>query len=101
MWLASIRKPPPLIHTLIRLLVYSRRTHKQTGEDYKEFRIGETCTVFGTVKMSVAYRTKMTISPTQTGRDAKIMLKSDHFLNEHMHGDKPNRNYYNTRNKLV
>lgn len=70
---------------------------RNPGEDYKQFRIGQTCTVFGTVNMSVAYRTKMTISPTQTGRDAKIMLKSDHFLNE-IH-DKPNRNYYNTRNK--
>jgi hypothetical protein len=32
--------------------------------------------------MAVAYRTKMTISPTQTGRDNAIMLKSDHFLKD-------------------
>lgn len=32
--------------------------------------------------MAVAYRTKMTISPTQTGRDTAIMLKSDHFLKD-------------------
>lgn len=32
--------------------------------------------------MAVAYRTKMTISPTQTGRDNTIMLKSDHFLKD-------------------
>ena len=32
--------------------------------------------------MAVAYRTKMTISPTQNGRDNAIMLKSDHFLKD-------------------
>jgi autophagy-related protein 13 len=32
--------------------------------------------------MAVAYRTKMTISPTQTGRENAIMLKSDHFLKD-------------------
>ena len=32
--------------------------------------------------MAVAYRTKMTISPTPTGRDNTIMLKSDHFLKD-------------------
>lgn len=76
-------------------------TH-QPGEDYKQFRIGQTSTVFGTVNMAVAYRTKMTISPTQTSRDAssKIMLKSDHFLHDHHHhiSPKPNR-YYIARNK--
>lgn len=69
------------------------------GEDYKQFRIGQTCTVFGTVNMSVAYRTKMTISPTQTTRGdatSKIMLKSDHFL--HDISPKQNR-YYIARNK--
>uniref|UniRef100_A0A1B0CL18 Uncharacterized protein n=1 Tax=Lutzomyia longipalpis TaxID=7200 RepID=A0A1B0CL18_LUTLO len=34
------------------------------------------------LSMEVAYRTKMTISPTQTGRDNTIMLKSDHFLKD-------------------
>lgn len=32
--------------------------------------------------MAVAYRTKITFSPTQTGRDNAIMLKSDHFLKD-------------------
>ena len=40
------------------------------------------CTIIGILNMSVTYRTKMTISPTQTGRDNTIMLKSDHFLKD-------------------
>uniref|UniRef100_A0A182MBT1 Autophagy-related protein 13 n=1 Tax=Anopheles culicifacies TaxID=139723 RepID=A0A182MBT1_9DIPT len=32
--------------------------------------------------MAVAYRTKITFSPTQTGRDNTIMMKSDHFLKD-------------------
>lgn len=95
-WLLQYTREPPI--NIYTQFIHSTR-HTPPGEDYKQFRIGQTCTVFGTVKMSVAYRTKMTISPTQTGRDAKIMLKSDHFLNEHRHGDTPHRNYYNTRNK--
>lgn len=52
-----------------------------TGEGLKQVRVGQLNTTLGTLSMSVAYRTKMTISPTQTGRDTTIMLKSDHFLN--------------------
>lgn len=40
--------------------------------------MGQLCTPVGTIHLSVSYRTKMTISPTHTGRDS-IMLKSDHF----------------------
>lgn len=48
------------------------------GEGYKEHTVGDLNTNVGQFKMAVAYRTKMTISPTQTGRDT-LMLKSDHF----------------------
>ncbi|XP_015595001.1 autophagy-related protein 13 homolog isoform X2 [Cephus cinctus] len=48
------------------------------GDNYKHVRVGQLCTPVGTIHLSVSYRTKMTISPTQTGRDS-IMLKSDHF----------------------
>ncbi|XP_011502339.1 PREDICTED: autophagy-related protein 13 homolog isoform X2 [Ceratosolen solmsi marchali] len=48
------------------------------GDNYKHIRVGQLCTAVGIVHLSVSYRTKMTISPTQTGRDT-IMLKSDHF----------------------
>lgn len=49
------------------------------GDGYKRVTIGKICTPLGTLQLSVNYRTKMTISPTQTGRDNSIMLKSDHF----------------------
>ncbi|XP_012282024.1 autophagy-related protein 13 homolog isoform X2 [Orussus abietinus] len=48
------------------------------GDNYKNVRVGQLCTPVGTIHLSVSYRTKMAISPTQTGRDS-IMLKSDHF----------------------
>ncbi|PSN40375.1 Autophagy-related protein 13 [Blattella germanica] len=49
------------------------------GEGYHEVRVGQLCTPVGTLHLSVSYRTKMTISPQNTGRDNSIMLKSDHF----------------------
>ncbi|XP_051169959.1 autophagy-related protein 13 homolog isoform X2 [Leptopilina boulardi] len=48
------------------------------GDNYKRVRVGQLCTPVGTIYLSVSYRTKMTISPTYSGRDS-IMLKSDHF----------------------
>ncbi|XP_078033968.1 autophagy-related 13 isoform X4 [Augochlora pura] len=48
------------------------------GDNYKNVRVGQLCTPVGTIHLSVSYRTKMTISPTHTGRDS-IMVKSDHF----------------------
>lgn len=54
-----------------------------TGEGFKQVSFGNLSTAVGTLNMAVAYRTKMTISPTQTGRDNNtIMLKSDHFLKD-------------------
>lgn len=50
------------------------------GEGYKHVRVGQICTPIGTLQLSVTYRTKMTISPTQTGGTRNsILLKSDHF----------------------
>ncbi|XP_023247517.1 autophagy-related protein 13 homolog, partial [Copidosoma floridanum] len=48
------------------------------GENYKQIKVGQLRTPIGMIHLSVSYRTKMTISPTRTGRDL-IMLKSDHF----------------------
>nr|CAD7591932.1 unnamed protein product [Timema genevievae] len=48
------------------------------GEGYKQVRVGQLCTPVGTIHLSVSYRTKMTISPQNTGRDS-ILVKSDHF----------------------
>lgn len=71
-----------------------------SGDGSKQVRVGQLCTPVGTLHISVAYRTKMTISPTASGgvavaggagpvtgggtgagaaRDNLLMLKSDHF----------------------
>lgn len=49
------------------------------GDGFKQVRVGQLCTPIGTIQLTVSYRTKMTISPTQTGKENTIMLKSDHF----------------------
>lgn len=64
-----------------RIYIGEPQTH-QLGDGHKQLRVGQLCTQIGTLTMAVAYRTKMTISPTQTGRDNTIMLKSDHFLKD-------------------
>lgn len=64
-----------------RIYIGEAQTH-QLGDGHKQLRVGQLCTQIGTLTMAVAYRTKMTISPTQTGRDNTIMLKSDHFLKD-------------------
>jgi autophagy-related protein 13 len=40
--------------------------------------VGQVATSLGTLHMSVAYRTKLTISPDHTN-NSTIMVKSDHF----------------------
>lgn len=61
------------------ILIYLHLRSNCTGEGFNEHTIGDLNTSVGQFKMAVAYRTKMTISPTQTGRDTTLMLKSDHF----------------------
>lgn len=51
------------------------------GDGYKQVRVGQLCTPMGTLQLTVSYRTKMTISPTHTGRDNSMLVKSDHFTN--------------------
>ncbi|KAG5882661.1 hypothetical protein JTB14_024470 [Gonioctena quinquepunctata] len=51
------------------------------GDGFKHVRVGQICTPIGTFHLSVSYRTKMTISPTQAGRDNPILLKSDQYTN--------------------
>ncbi|XP_065338926.1 autophagy-related protein 13 homolog isoform X2 [Cloeon dipterum] len=46
------------------------------GEGKNQKRLGQLCTPLGTIVLSVAFRTKMTISPQQS---KDIMVKSDHF----------------------
>lgn len=40
--------------------------------------VGQVATSLGTLHMTVAYRTKLTISPQHT-KSSSIMVKSDHF----------------------
>ncbi|KAL3275368.1 hypothetical protein HHI36_020135 [Cryptolaemus montrouzieri] len=50
------------------------------GEGCKQVRIGQICTPVGTLQLSVAYRVKMTITPTQSSsRECSMLVKSDHF----------------------
>ncbi|BET00404.1 Autophagy-related protein 13 [Nesidiocoris tenuis] len=51
------------------------------GEGYNSMKVGQLSTPVGTIYLSVAYRTKMTISP-QPSNDSSIMVKSDHFRPE-------------------
>ncbi|CRL04695.1 CLUMA_CG017759, isoform A [Clunio marinus] len=62
--------------------IYNGESQYNLGDSYRQIRIGQITTQIGTLSMSVAYRTKMTISPSQSGRDNAIMLKSDHFLKD-------------------
>lgn len=52
------------------------------GIGYTQMRVGQLSTPIGTLQMSVAYRTKLTISPQHTTKNTSIMLKSDHFRPE-------------------
>lgn len=49
------------------------------GVGYTQMRVGQLSTPIGTLQMSVAFRTKLTISPQHTSKNTSIMLKSDHF----------------------
>ncbi|RZF34524.1 hypothetical protein LSTR_LSTR017251 [Laodelphax striatellus] len=62
------------------------------GDGYKQLRVGQLSTPVGALSLSVAYRTKLTISPQHSANrtataaaaatDNSIMLKSDHFRPE-------------------
>lgn len=48
------------------------------GTGYTQMNVGQVATSLGTLHMTVAYRTKLTISPQHT-KSSSIMVKSDHF----------------------
>ncbi|XP_031348215.1 autophagy-related protein 13 homolog isoform X2 [Photinus pyralis] len=74
----SRRQGPDSYIILYRIYVGEPVSHA-LGDGYKVVRVGQLCTPIGTLHLTVLYRTKMTISPTTSGRDNSIMLKSDHF----------------------
>lgn len=74
----SRRQGPDSYVICYRIYVGEPQLHG-LGDNFKQIRIGQLCTPLLAVQLSVSYRTKMTISPTQTGRDGSMMVKSDHF----------------------
>lgn len=75
---------------LFYYLIYST----STGEGHIQVRVGQLCTPLGTLNMAVAYRTKMTISPTTLGRENPLMsVKTDHHYLQDL---SPKHNRYNT-----
>lgn len=52
------------------------------GDGYQVTKVGTVPTPAGTITLSVAYRTKMLISPHQSARDFAADLKDDHFKSD-------------------
>uniref|UniRef100_A0A1B6FSP8 Autophagy-related protein 13 n=1 Tax=Cuerna arida TaxID=1464854 RepID=A0A1B6FSP8_9HEMI len=61
------------------------------GSGYTQMNVGQVGTSLGTLQMSVAYRTKLTISPQHTKTSA-IMVKSDHFPSDSSPSDNNTKN---------
>ncbi|XP_060647219.1 autophagy-related protein 13 homolog [Drosophila nasuta] len=88
----SRRQCPDSYGIFYRIYVDRPQVHT-LGEGHKHVKIGQLNTIVGSLIMSVAYRTKLTISPTAghhqtttittgtttTAQQGTIMLKSDHF----------------------
>lgn len=85
----SRRQCPDSYGIFYRIYVDRPQVHT-LGEGHKQVKIGQLNTIVGSLVMSVAYRTKLTISPTaghhgvaptaqQADQQNAIMLKSDHF----------------------
>lgn len=63
------------------------------GEGHIQVKVGQLCSPIGTLNMAVAYRTKMTISPTSLGRENPLMsVKTDHHYLQDL---SPKHNRYN------
>ncbi|KAI8044415.1 autophagy-related protein 13 homolog [Drosophila gunungcola] len=75
----SRRQCPDSYGIFYRIYVDRPQVHT-LGEGHKHVKIGQLSTIVGSLVMSVAYRTKLTISPTAAQAESNtIMLKSDHF----------------------
>lgn len=83
------RRQCPDSYSIFYLIYVDRPKVHTLGEGHKQVKIGQLNTILGSLTMSVAYRTKLTISPTaghqvtaaahQGEQQNTIMLKSDHF----------------------
>lgn len=80
----SRRQCPDSYSIYYRIYVDRPQVHT-LGEGHKNVRIGHLNTIVGNLVMSVAYRTKMTITPTATAGQTRnretnaIMIDSNHF----------------------
>ncbi|XP_037822908.1 autophagy-related protein 13 homolog [Lucilia sericata] len=80
----SRRQCPDSYSIYYRIYVERPQIHT-LGEGHKNVRIGHLNTIVGNLVMSVAYRTKMTITPTTTAGQTRtretntIMIDSNHF----------------------
>lgn len=80
----SRRQCPDSYSIYYRIYVERPQVHS-LGEGHKNERIGHLNTIVGNLVMSVAYRTKMTITPTATAGQTRtretndIMIDSNHF----------------------
>ena len=62
------------------------------GESYQSVKVGQVGTPVGTLVLSVAYRTQLTITPQKgPSKDCPFMVKSDHFKPDMSpkHGQRP------------
>ncbi|KAL5285490.1 ATG13 family protein [Megaselia abdita] len=87
----SRRQSPDSYGIYYRIYVAPPQTHA-LGDGFKTVRIGQIGTLSGTLNVTVAYRTKMTISPTKVEIPNPIMVKSDHFVKD----VSPKRNHLTT-----
>ncbi|XP_050301791.1 autophagy-related protein 13 homolog isoform X2 [Anthonomus grandis grandis] len=71
------RRQGPDTYVMCYRMYMDEPLHHSLGEGFKQICVGQICMPIGTLQLSCAYRTKMTISPTQASNS--IMLKSDHF----------------------
>lgn len=88
----SRRQSPDSYGIYYRIYVATPPQTHSLGDNFKTVRIGQIGTLSGTLNITVAYRTKMTISPTKAEIPNSIMVKSDHFVKD----ISPKRNHLTT-----
>ncbi|XP_022195091.1 autophagy-related protein 13 homolog isoform X2 [Nilaparvata lugens] len=87
------RRQGPDSYVICYRIYLGEPQHHTLGDGYKQVRVGQLSTPIGALSLSVAYRTKLTISPQHSGnKDNSIMLKSDHFRPERDFSPKHFRN---------
>ena len=76
------RKQGPETFVICYRIYMGEPQYIHLGDGYQKSKVGSVPTPTGTISLSVAYRTKMLISPHQSIRDLAVDLKDDHFNSE-------------------